>query len=267
MILSLFFHFRLIRNREESSQESQRRVCRIGAGVEQLAFQKDTPGFPLTQIPRIVNDKRGFKKLELVCNHDRITQSSLSCLRTWRANCDVQILIYNSDPFNPSPEDIPKATDYIVGYACKGNESLKIEKAQIRNLILNAHDIHGDDTDVRRVARQVLNHTIGEKMISKQEAMVHIGQLKLYDCSEHIETHSLSGFRRLGKEGNIKFSGNTLLTRYAERPHAFKSLSLYKFFFATKKMPSMPKTNIFLTSSVPAPHPFSRCLNAMPFQC
>ena len=34
-------------------------------------------------------------------------------------------------------------------------------------------------------------------MISKQEAMVQIGQLQLFDCSESIDTHSLSGYTRI----------------------------------------------------------------------
>ena len=165
----------------------------------------------------------------------------MSCLISWRANCDIQILIYESDPFHPSPEDIAKATDYIVGYACKGNESLKIEISQIRQIILNAHEIHGDDTDVRRVARQILNHTIGEKMISKQEAMVQIGQLDLYNCSETIETHSLSGYRRLEETGTTNFAGTTLLAKYANRKISHKNLSLYEFFFATKAKPDIAR--------------------------
>ena len=102
---------------------------------------------------------------------------------------------------------------------------------------MNAHEIHGDETDVRRVARQVLNHTIGEKMISKQEAMVHIGQLDLFHCSESIETHSLSGFRRLVENDTDKSSGTTLLAKYANRSAYYKNKSLYEFFFCTKPNP------------------------------
>ena len=131
-----------------------------------------------------MNDIRGFRRIELPRNNRRILQSSIYCLQSWRANCDVQILIYKSDPQHPSPEDIAAATDYIVGYACKGNENLRTEKKQIEQLILNAEDLDGDQSDLTRLARQILNKSIGEKMISKQEAMVHLAQLRLFDCSE-----------------------------------------------------------------------------------
>jgi hypothetical protein len=53
-------------------------------------------------------------------------------LQSWRANCDVQILIYNSDPKNPDLTDIARVTDYIVAYACKGNATMKEEREQNR---------------------------------------------------------------------------------------------------------------------------------------
>ena len=186
--------------KDEAGSSRQRRVCRVGAGVETVAFSNNTPGFPSCVEPSIVQDIRGFKKLQMPRNHPRIMQTSLRCVRSWRANCDVQILLYDSDPLNPSPADIAKATDYIVGYACKGNESLKTEKLHMTSLILQSHEVAGDDSDVIRVARQLLNQTVGNKMISKQECMVHLGQLRLFECSETIETHSLSGYYRLSPD-------------------------------------------------------------------
>ena len=55
-------------------------------------------------------------------------------LLSWRANCDVQILVYESDPKKPKYEDIARVVDYVVGYACKGSERLKDEKRQLANL-------------------------------------------------------------------------------------------------------------------------------------
>ena len=231
-VLILFpFNFR---PRGETAESRIRRVCRFGAGTEQVAYAKDTTGFKNSDYPTIVNDIRGFKRLDLKRSHPRILQSSLHCVRSWRANCDVQILLYDGNPNHPSPAEIAKATDYIVGYACKGNESLKMEKALIRQLILNATETHGDDTDVTRVARQILNQSIGEKMISKQEAMVQIGQLQLFDCSESIDTHSLSGYRKLHKDSNGKYSGSTLLAKYANRAKRYETTSLYDYYFISK---------------------------------
>ena len=59
----------------------------------------------------------------------------MDALQSWRANCDVQILIYTSDPNNPDPSKIAKVTDYVVGYACKGNKCMKEEKEWMKELI------------------------------------------------------------------------------------------------------------------------------------
>jgi hypothetical protein len=61
-----------------------------------------------------------FKKMFLKQNHPKFIQTSLHCAQSWRENCDISILIYESDPKNPDPNEIAKVTDYIVNYACKG---------------------------------------------------------------------------------------------------------------------------------------------------
>ena len=188
-------------------------------------------------------------------NHRRILQTSKAFLQTWRANCDVQIILYESDPDNPSPADIAKATDYIVGYACKGNESLAEEKAQIIQLILQSDDQYCTSKDVQRVARQILNMTVKDKMISKQEAMVLLGQLDLFECSESIETHSISSYFKIS---NIPDS--TLVTKYAKRPDICESMSLYDFFFYTKSFKTSRKLCIphFVGASSQPCYPISK---------
>ena len=69
-------------------------------------------------------------------NHRRITQTASDVLQSWRANCDVQILIYSSDPANPDADDIARVTDYVVGYACKGNKTLVEENEQTKQILL-----------------------------------------------------------------------------------------------------------------------------------
>jgi hypothetical protein len=49
-------------------------------------------------------------------------------VQSCRANCDVTILIYDSDPKHPDATEIAKVTNYVVNYACKGNETLAIEQ-------------------------------------------------------------------------------------------------------------------------------------------
>jgi hypothetical protein len=60
----------------------------------------------------------------------------MDALQSWRGNCDVQILVYSSDPDFLDADDIARVTDYVVGYACKGNKTLKEEREQAAQLFL-----------------------------------------------------------------------------------------------------------------------------------
>ena len=110
-------------------------MCKSGCGQEATPNKCDTPGFPLTNKPEIKHDHRRAQKLYLPRNHSRITQTSEVLLQSWRGNCDIQVLIYNSDPSNPDLSEIARLTDYIVSYSCKGNCTLKEEKEQTKKLI------------------------------------------------------------------------------------------------------------------------------------
>ncbi len=148
----------------------------------------------------------------------------------WRANCDVQMLIYESNPDCPDPGDITRVTDYIVAYACKGVESLAEEREQTKSLILSAKEDAIGKQDVQRIARKVLNRSLGEKLISKQEAMVQLARLDLFLCSEMITNVSLSGYYKLATNGEGK---TTVLAKYAKRDLSKKKLlhqSLHSFF-------------------------------------
>jgi len=103
----------------------------MGCGFKSSPFSTEPPGWTLQETDTIEHDQRGFKKLCLKRNHPRLLQSSLFCLQSWRANCDVSILIYDSDPSFPDVNEIANVTDYVVPYACKGNATYAIEKQQI----------------------------------------------------------------------------------------------------------------------------------------
>lgn len=119
-----------------TDRKTKKRECKSGAGTEKTHNKCDTAGFPLRDTPGIKVDNRGSKKLLMPRNHSRLNQSSEDMLRTWRGNCDVQVLIYESSPDDPSLEEIANVTDYVVAYQCKGNCTLKQEREQNKNLIL-----------------------------------------------------------------------------------------------------------------------------------
>jgi hypothetical protein len=118
---------------QKSSKNARKRKCRMGCGEETFLNSCATPGWKICENDLIQKDDRGFKKIVLKRNHTRILQTSLFCLQAWRANCDVSIMIYDSDPSCPDLNEIAEVTDYVVSYACKGNAAYKIEKKQIQD--------------------------------------------------------------------------------------------------------------------------------------
>ena len=110
--------------------------CRAGAGDERHQGKGDTPGFQRRTKPALVRDHQNYQCLELVHNNRHMVQSSMHLLKIWHGNCDVKVLMYNSDPDFPDPSDIAMVTDYVVAYACKGNATLKEEKEHIKSVIL-----------------------------------------------------------------------------------------------------------------------------------
>ena len=85
--------------------QHRKRECRCGAGEEATADKCDTPGFDNISTPQVVVEKK-ILKLKMDRNHSRINQTSLDMLKSWRGNCDIQILIYKSDPDKPIIVDV-----------------------------------------------------------------------------------------------------------------------------------------------------------------
>ena len=108
--------------------DSDRRVCRCGAGKEMTAGKCDTPGFAMSDEPEIRLDKKRSTKLYMPRNNTRLNQTSTTLLQGWRGNCDIQILVYRCDPRKPDSSEIARVTDYVASYSCKGNYSLKEER-------------------------------------------------------------------------------------------------------------------------------------------
>ena len=50
--------------------------------------------------------------------------------------------MYESDPKHPNAKEIAKVTDYVIGYACKGNATLNIEKKQVKDFALRYANIY-----------------------------------------------------------------------------------------------------------------------------
>jgi len=123
---------------KRKKRKKRKRSCRFGSGEEETEGKGDTPGYKLQSEPTIERDFRrgGFQKFNCSRNTRRMNQTPMDLLQFWRANCDMQILIYDSDPNNPDPRDIAKVTDYIVAYTCKGNMTTAMESQIIEDIIM-----------------------------------------------------------------------------------------------------------------------------------
>ena len=211
--------------KDESSVSKRRRVCRCGFGVEQNAGKCDTGGFHLSTEPKLVCDLRGFDRVDMPRNNKRVVQSSMHVAQGWRANCDVQFLIYKCHPDRVDPSDVARVTNYIVSYNCKGTEREVEEKKSMKAIIMASREESGTKADLRKLAKRLLNESAKGRVISRQEATCQLADLNLFLCSERIETVSVAGECRLG--GNKK-QDSTFLSKYAHRTdHLEVSLNDY----------------------------------------
>ena len=109
------------------------RSCRFGHGTEETPNKGDTPGKVLRQSAIIQKDRKGIEHLLLPRLHSRrITQHSKSLLQSWRANADIQLLIYRSNPNLPDVGEIEAVSRYCVSYAGKRSQTTQQEKIQSR---------------------------------------------------------------------------------------------------------------------------------------
>ena len=100
------------------SKDKKTKYCRCGCGIEKEVDSCVKEGFPLVQKDQIfVDPKTKIKHLQLKrTSSRRMTQCSKYLLQSWRANCDVQLLIYDSNPDKPNLQEIRLVTDYVDSY-------------------------------------------------------------------------------------------------------------------------------------------------------
>lgn len=218
----------------------KKRECKCGCGQEKGAGECDTPGWPLRSDPSVHYDKRRSLKLFMPRNHPRINQTSRDMLQSWRANCDIQFLVYNCDPSNPDTSEISRVTDYVSSYSTKGNTTLREEIEHNKNLILQAESYTNDHRDLKLVCKKILNKTASKRIISKQESMVLLGRLNLTQCTEGFETVSLSLSSRIrikpreeehdSEQTEPKASKEKFIKLYMLRGPQYENYSLYRYF-------------------------------------
>jgi hypothetical protein len=120
----------------KSIQIGKPRTCRSHYGTESEFGKVDTPGMELIQHAKIQRDKKGIthfrmRRTKSVC----LVQHSKFILKAWRANCDVKLLLYFSDPTSPDLREIEDVCCYVVAYTGKRHNTSQVEKEAIQNII------------------------------------------------------------------------------------------------------------------------------------
>lgn len=112
------------------------RTCRVGFGTETTFGHRDTPGMDLCNPGQIVMDNKGIRHFRMKRLHSkRVVQHSRTLLQGWRANCDIKLLLYFSNPNLPDIGEIEDVCRYVVAYTGKRHGTTKDEKSAMQNLI------------------------------------------------------------------------------------------------------------------------------------
>lgn len=104
----------------------------------------------------------------------------------------------------------------------------------------SAKELTGDKHDVARVAKQLLNRSASNRVISKPECMVLLGKMNLVTCSEIIRPVSVSHSYKITATGTKQ--GKKTRLNYNKRGVEFESDTLYDFWHRTENA-GKPKHN------------------------
>ena len=118
------------------NKKNMPRTCRVGFGDEYKYNGQETPGMDLIEKSAIIKDKKGIKQFRMERTYSkRVVQHSRTLLKSWRANCDVKLLLYFSNPAFPDIGEIEDVCKYVVAYTGKRHQTSRQEKDAIQNLI------------------------------------------------------------------------------------------------------------------------------------
>ena len=108
----------------------------MGFGTEATPNEGDTPGKNLIPNAQIERDARGIEHFYLPQTGLKwVVQHSKPLLQAWRANADIQLLIYRSDPNIPDISEIEAVGRYCVSYAGKRYKTTRQAINSIQDII------------------------------------------------------------------------------------------------------------------------------------
>ncbi|CAH3045001.1 unnamed protein product [Porites lobata] len=220
-------------------------VNRVGLHI----WKRFPPGKKVHSNPEIVEDHNGAPRLEMPRDHPRVVQHSRYQLQSLRANGDVSLILSNSPPDSPNTDDIIAIIDYVCGYACKDSEPTGATSDLFKDMVNAVDAADADQVTGKSVCAKMLIKTVGRRDISGPEASFELSGLALWRCSRPFTYLSMSGSRRLERDGETA-TRSTPLDKYLARPRD-EHCSWYHFasrngndFFASDDCPTFVKAQV-----------------------
>ena len=207
----------------------------------------DTPGWRLTQTDFVEIDKvRGIKLLKLKRSERRMKQTSFTMLQSWRANCDIALLIYTQNPLKINEKDIAAISGYVTSYCTKGNATHPAEVEAVSTMVLSMTNdfAEGQKIGTLTAVRKILNSFNTHRIISKAETSCDILKLPLYKCTEQFRTIPLNYYTKiLGNKRKRQACNKTnILTKYAKRKTSL-NMNLHDYFYELHKPKKQKRNN------------------------
>lgn len=138
-----------------------------------------------------INTKSGETKYKATVvtkrNDSRLNRHQQLQLQGWRANCDIQIVIYYY-----------ACVEYLVKYTSKSETMSSVVKTAFTNVVTKLTD----NSDVHTTFKKIMLRTVGNRDYSIQEVMHHLLSLKCISTSFEVVTASLDGSRRINTRGS-----------------------------------------------------------------
>ena len=143
----------------------------------------------------------------------------------------MSLILSNSPSDNPSTDDIIAIIDYVCGSACKDSEPTGATADLFKDMVNAVDATDADQVTGKSMCAKMLIKTVGRRDISGPEASFELSGLALWRCSRSFTYLSMSGSRRLERDGDTA-TRSTPLDKYLARPRE-EHCSWYHFFGAT----------------------------------
>ena len=128
----------------------------------------------------------------------------------------MSLILSNSPPDNPSTDDIIAIIDYVCGSACKDSEPTGATADLFKDMVNAVDATDADQVTGKSMCAKMLIKTVGRRDISGPEASFELSGLALCRCSRSFTYLSMSGSRRLERDGD-RVTRSTPLDKYLAR--------------------------------------------------